>query len=89
VALLSRDSRRRVERILSRHALDFDRIASRDDPPMKPHLKGIRQSVRWLGVEIDHALTNGDYIFDIRATQAVRMRGVRLPEPDEPLPLFL
>ncbi len=87
-ALLSRNSRQSVELILSRHALDFDHIASRDDPPMKPHPESIWQIVRRLGVELDRVLMVGDYIFDIQAAQAAGVRSVLLLEPDEPLPHF-
>ena len=87
-ALLSRNSRRSVEVILSRHSLDFDHVASRDDPPMKPHPESIWRIARRLGVELDRALMVGDYIFDIQAAQAADVRSVLLLEPDEPLPHF-
>ncbi|HTV49279.1 MAG TPA: HAD family hydrolase [Phycisphaerae bacterium] len=88
IALLSRNSRKSVETILQRHALSFDDVISRDEPPVKPHPDSIRGIARRLNISLDRTLMAGDYVFDIEVAEAAQVASVLLTSPEKPRPPF-
>ncbi|HVX86137.1 MAG TPA: HAD family hydrolase [Phycisphaerae bacterium] len=69
-ALLTRNSRGCAERILGRHGLELEHVATREDLPHKPHPDSILNIVRRMGVEPRETLMVGDYVYDLQAAQA-------------------
>jgi len=88
LALLSRNSRKSVQTILHRHALSFDEVVSRDEPPVKPHPDSIRGIAQRLNVPLDRTLMAGDYVFDIEVAEAAQVASVLLVPPEKPRPQF-
>ncbi len=65
VALMTRNSRRSVEVLQSRHGLEFDLIRTREDGPTKPSPEPILDICRKLSVEPTDTWSIGDYHYDI------------------------
>ncbi len=65
VALMTRNSRRSVEVVQSRHGLAFDLIRAREDGPTKPSPEPILDICRKLSVEPADTWSVGDYHYDI------------------------
>jgi len=66
-ALVTRNSRRSTERILSKHALSFRVVVTREDAPAKPRPEPLWLICEKLGVRPAQALMVGDFKFDIVA----------------------
>ena len=69
-ALLTRNSRACADRILTRHHLLLDHVATREDLPHKPHPEAITRIVRLLGAELRQTLMIGDFLFDLQTAEA-------------------
>jgi HAD superfamily hydrolase (TIGR01549 family) len=69
-ALLTRNSRGCAERILARHGLTLEHVATREDLPHKPHPDSILNILRRMRVEPTETLMVGDYVYDLQAAQA-------------------
>jgi HAD superfamily hydrolase (TIGR01549 family) len=66
-ALVTRNSRRSTDRVLSKHALSFQVVVTREDAPAKPRPEPLWLICERLGVEPPQALMVGDFKFDIAA----------------------
>jgi HAD superfamily hydrolase (TIGR01549 family) len=82
-ALLTRNSRRCAQTVISRHRLQLDRIATREDLPHKPHPDSILNIVRALDVDPTQTLMVGDYLYDLQAAHAARVDAALLLVRDE------
>ncbi len=69
-ALLTRNSAACTARILSRHNLMLDHVATREDRPHKPHPDAILNIARRFNIPIKQTLMVGDYLYDLQAAQA-------------------
>jgi len=69
IALLTRNSPASADRILSRHGLVLDYVATRDDQPHKPHPDSILNITRRFGISPRQTLMVGDYLYDVQAAQ--------------------
>ena len=87
-ALLSRNSQRSVETVLRRYPMFFDRVASRDQAPMKPAAESILKICRALQISPDKTLMVGDYVFDLQVANNAGTHSVLLVEPDDAIPDF-
>jgi HAD superfamily hydrolase (TIGR01549 family) len=67
-ALVTNNTRRSVEHVLTRHPLCFDLILSRDDGPLKPDPNSFLLALEGLGVGPDEALAIGDAHLDLIAS---------------------
>ncbi len=73
-AVLSRNMREAVEKVLRRCGLTFDLVLAREDAPYKPNPEGLWQICAAWGLAPDEVLMVGDYLYDI---QAGRRAGTR------------
>jgi phosphoglycolate phosphatase-like HAD superfamily hydrolase len=69
-ALLTRNSTACADRILGRHRLSLDWVATREHLPHKPHPDSILNITRRLGVDPRQTLMVGDYLYDLQAAAA-------------------
>jgi len=77
IAIVTRNCRAAVERILSRNRLAHDALLTRDDvAAVKPDPEHLLAALRLLGVEPQRALMVGDHPMDIRAGRAVGAKTV-------------
>jgi HAD superfamily hydrolase (TIGR01549 family) len=67
-ALVTNNTRRSVEHVLSRHPLSFDLVLSRDDGPLKPDPKTFLLALNRLGVSPDETVAIGDAHLDLIAS---------------------
>jgi HAD superfamily hydrolase (TIGR01549 family) len=72
-ALLTRNSMACTARVLARHKLALDVVATREQVPHKPHGDSILNIVRRLRMSPEQTLMVGDYLHDV---QAARNAGV-------------
>jgi HAD superfamily hydrolase (TIGR01549 family) len=75
VGILSRNSRRSIERALDNFdhlsMEDFDVVISREAPvEPKPHPDSVLYAARELGVPVERVLLVGDYLYDVQAGEA-------------------
>ena len=70
MALLTRNSRVSVAKVLSVHGLPFDHVYTREDGPLKPSPEPVATLCRALAVPPAETLVVGDYLFDILAGKA-------------------
>jgi HAD superfamily hydrolase (TIGR01509 family) len=68
-ALLTRNSARCSQRILARHYLVLDHVATREDMPHKPHPDSILNITRRFSVLPRQTLMVGDYLYDVEAAR--------------------
>ena len=88
-ALLTRNSRHCAHRILERHKLVLDHIATRDDAPHKPHPDSILNIARKFAVPASQTLMIGDYLYDLQAAHAAGVDSALLcPADPDRLPPF-
>lgn len=69
-ALLTRNSLGCARRILGRHGLGLDHVATREDVPHKPHGDSILNITRKLKIGAEQTLMVGDYHYDLQAASA-------------------
>jgi len=63
--LITRNSRRSVTIVLTRHNLCLDHVHTREDGPFKPSPEPVLTTCRALGVAPESAWVVGDYLFDV------------------------
>ena len=86
VALMTRNSRRSVDTILSKHDLSFDLVRTREDGEIKPSPLPVLEVCRALGVEPKETINVGDFAYDVQAAKAAEtlavlvVHGPKLPE---------
>ncbi len=73
-AVVTRNSRRSVRRVLEKHALAFDLEVAREDAPVKPRPEPLWLICGRLGVPPAEALMVGDYKYDVLAGRAAGLR---------------
>lgn len=77
-AILTRNSRKSVETVLSKHNLHFEYIVSREDAKPKPAPDPIFLLSKKMEIHTDHLLMVGDYKYDIMCGKAAGTRTVLL-----------
>ncbi|NNM87698.1 MAG: HAD family hydrolase [Phycisphaerae bacterium] len=87
-ALLTRNSRSSVQRIVARHRLSFEVLVSRDEPPFKPHPESLERILRHYRVGPGEALMVGDNIFDLQVAHGAQVASVLLVDGAGPFPPF-
>jgi HAD superfamily hydrolase (TIGR01509 family) len=75
-ALITRNSRLSVSRLIARHRLEFSVLISREDAPPKPQPAPLLLACRRLGVSYERCWMIGDGSHDIEAAAAAGMRSV-------------
>ena len=78
LALLTRNSRRSVEHVLSRFDLEFDCSISREEAAPKPSPEPVRTIGSQLNIPPTNLLLVGDYLFDLQAAKAAGARSAIL-----------
>ena len=85
VALVTRNSRASVQKVLEAHRLPIDVLVTREDAPPKPDPEPLFQACRRSAVSPDAACMVGDGEFDVRAGLNAGIRTVwlshRRPKP--------
>lgn len=76
--LVTNNTRRSVQTVLSRHPLPLDVVLTRDDGPTKPDPALIQEGLRRLGSDGDHAAVVGDTHLDALAAHAAEVRRIHL-----------
>ncbi|MGN6366753.1 MAG: HAD family hydrolase [Phycisphaerae bacterium] len=87
-ALLTRNSGACAERVLGRHGLELDYVASRENRPHKPHPDSILNIVRAVGVSAEETLMVGDYVYDLQAAAGAGVDSALLVNGKRELPEF-
>ncbi|MBP7935428.1 MAG: HAD family hydrolase [Phycisphaerae bacterium] len=70
LGLMTRNSRVSADTVIAKHGLEFDRIHTREDGPVKPSPEPVLALCGQLGVAPVAAWVVGDYLFDIQSGQA-------------------
>ena len=83
-ALVTRNSRRSTDRVLSKHALSFEVVVTREDAPAKPRPEPLWLICEKLGVKPPQALMVGDFKFDIVAGRNAGTRTALLTNGKRP-----
>jgi len=76
IAVLTRNSRRSVERAARRHGLVFDAVVAREDLRPKPSPDGVHHLMQALHAAPAETVVVGDFRFDIEAGAAAGCRTV-------------
>lgn len=89
-ALLTRNSARCAQTVLGRHAIagHLSYVATREDPPFKPHPDSILNITRRLGIAPAQTLMVGDYLYDLQAAAAAGVDSALLWVRSGTLPAF-
>jgi phosphoglycolate phosphatase len=75
VAIVTRNCRAAVDRILAENPLTYDALLTRDEvTAVKPHPEHLLAALRLLGVEPQRALMVGDHPMDVQVGRAVGTR---------------
>ncbi|HTI50027.1 MAG TPA: HAD family hydrolase, partial [Planctomycetaceae bacterium] len=69
-AILTRNSRAMTDLALSRLALEFSQVLTREDAPPKPDPAGLLRICRSWDVSVDEVIFVGDFHFDLLAGRA-------------------
>jgi HAD superfamily hydrolase (TIGR01509 family) len=77
-ALVTNNSRRSADTVLSRHPLDFDLVLTREDGPSKPAPDLFLLALERLGAAPGESVVIGDAHLDLLAAQAAGIRDVIL-----------
>jgi len=85
-AVLTRNSRRSVERACRRHGLAFDAVVARGDHVPKPSPDGARHLMTTLGTGPEETIVVGDFRFDMEAGAAAGCRTIALVS--DPVPTW-
>jgi HAD superfamily hydrolase (TIGR01509 family) len=83
-AVLTRNSRRSVERACRRHGLRFSAVVAREDHLPKPSPAGVRHLMSALGTEPEETIVVGDFRFDVEAGAAAGCRTIALVSDPRP-----
>jgi HAD superfamily hydrolase (TIGR01509 family) len=73
-AVLSRNMREAVDRVLCRCGLTFDPVVAREDAPYKPSPEGLWQICAAWGMAPGEVLMVGDYLYDLQAGRSAGTR---------------
>jgi HAD superfamily hydrolase (TIGR01509 family) len=73
-AVLSRNMREAVEKVLRRCGVAFDLVLAREDAPYKPSPEGLWQICAAWGLAPAEVLMVGDYLYDIQAGRSAGTR---------------
>jgi HAD superfamily hydrolase (TIGR01509 family) len=73
-AVLSRNMREAVEKVLRRCGLAFDLVLAREDAPYKPSPEGLWQICAAWGLAPAEVLMIGDYLYDVQAGRSAGTR---------------
>jgi HAD superfamily hydrolase (TIGR01509 family) len=68
-ALITNNSRKNLDRLLSRHRLEFDFVLSRDSGMWKPSGAPLRAAMRELGVSPAACCAVGDSLLDVQSAE--------------------
>ncbi|MHC5111068.1 MAG: HAD family hydrolase [Planctomycetota bacterium] len=82
VAILTRNAREPLGKMLVRFSIEVDCIRTREDGPIKPSPDGILSICKELGVDPRDSWMVGDYRFDIEAGNNARSTTVLFAEQD-------
>jgi HAD superfamily hydrolase (TIGR01509 family) len=82
-AILTRNSRESARKVLTRHALRFDVVRTREDGSFKPSPEPVWAICRQLGVQPRDSWVVGDYLFDVQSGRAAGTRTALLWTPPE------
>ena len=83
-AVLTRNSRRSLDRVLNDHGLSVDARRSREDGAVKPSPEPVLALCAQLGVAVERTFVVGDYIFDLQSARAAGATAVLLlPDGEE------
>ena len=74
LAILSRNMRDAVDRVLRRCGLSFDLVLAREDAPYKPSPEGLWQICAAWGMRPAEVLMVGDYLYDLQAGRSAGTR---------------
>jgi len=85
-AVLTRNSRRSVERACRQHGLRFSAAVAREDHLPKPSPVGVRHLMSTLGTEPEETIVVGDFRFDMEAGAAAGCRTIALVS--DPVPTW-
>lgn len=87
VAILTRNARRWVDVVLTKHAIEVDAIRTREDGAIKPSAAPVLALCAQLGAAPAESWMIGDYLFDIQSGRQAGARTV-LMIGDAPPPTF-
>ncbi len=87
-AILTRNSAFCARRVLRRHRLVVDFVATREDTPHKPHRDSILNISRRWGILPEQTLMVGDYLYDMQAAANAGTASALLCMKPGPLPEF-
>jgi HAD superfamily hydrolase (TIGR01509 family) len=73
-AVLSRNMREAVDRVLGRCGLSFDLVLAREDAPYKPNPEGLWQICEAWALAPAQVLMVGDYLYDLQAGRSAGTR---------------
>jgi HAD superfamily hydrolase (TIGR01509 family) len=79
--LVTRNSRKSVDRVLTRLGLRFDAVVTREDAPPKPAPEPVWLACRRMGLPPSAVLFVGDFEFDMLAGRRAGVRTVLLRNP--------
>ncbi len=87
VAILTRNARRWVDVVLTKHAIEVDAIRTREDGAIKPSAAPVLALCAQLGAAPAESWMIGDYLFDLQSGRQAGTRTV-LMIGDSPAPAF-
>jgi HAD superfamily hydrolase (TIGR01509 family) len=73
-AVLSRNMREAVLKVLSRCGVSFDQVLAREDAPYKPSPEGLWQICEVWGIAPARVVMIGDYLYDLQAGKSAGTR---------------
>ena len=82
--LVTRNSRRSASRVLEKHVIDFSKVVTREDGPVKPRPEPLWTICEFLGIAAEESLMVGDFKFDVVAGRAAGMRTALLTNGGAP-----
>lgn len=77
-AILTRNSRASLDRVLDDHGLHVDALRTREDGAIKPSPEPVLALCAELGVAAERAIVVGDYLFDLQSARAAGATAVLL-----------
>ena len=83
VAVVTRNSRRSLQTVMRRHALQINVLITREDARHKPHPDPLLLACKRLGVDPSDAWMVGDGEYDLQAADAARMKSIWISHDKE------
>jgi len=87
-ALLTRNTRESMEKVIERFGLEFDLAWSREAGPIKPEPDGVLKACGALGAETSRTACVGDFRYDVVAANAAGAISILMAPPDTERPDF-